>query len=306
MPHLLVLGSGWVGTAVARAAEKQTAVTVIDPPFDPLLSNRDERATKELQRLITTLGVTRVVNACGRVAGDDEDLYDANLHFAEWLCTTLADSGVKLIHVGSASEYGDPGSARPVSELDQIAPRGAYAESKAAGTRAVIASRATGLDATVARLFNLVAAPIPAVSPIHAWLQELRSIAATRQPDVTPGGRPDTTGDGGGSGAFVEVWWPPTVRDFVTLGDAAQALVDLSGVEDTPALVNVCSGTGLSFGEIAAALANALGLSVEVRSLDRPGIEAVVGDPTLLESLIGWKPEMSLDRLVAAVLDEVT
>ena len=66
--------------------------------------------------------------------------------------------------------------------------------------------------------------------------------------------------------------------------------------------MNVCSGTGLAFGDIVTALAQRMGVPASVRSLDRPGIGAVVGDPSLLERSIGWSPEMSLDRLAQVVV----
>jgi nucleoside-diphosphate-sugar epimerase len=82
--------------------------------------------------------------------------------------------------------------------------------------------------------------------------------------------------------------------------DVARALVDLAlAPGPVPSLVNVCSGVGLSFGEIVESLAAALGVRATIRSLDRPGIEAVVGDPTLLRSTIGWVPEMSAPALAA-------
>ncbi|HTN99990.1 MAG TPA: NAD(P)-dependent oxidoreductase [Microthrixaceae bacterium] len=306
MPHLLVLGSGWVGSAVSRAATGRIDSTTLDPPFEPALRLRDEAATRELQRIVESLGVTQIINACGMVRGTRDEIFDANLEFPRWICDALlglANRDVRLVHIGSASEYGDPGSAAPVTEHEPSRALGDYAESKAAGTQAVIDARAAGLNATVARLFNLVDSPIPAVSPIHAWVEDLRAIATRRSDTDDLDGTNGSTVTGDGS---IEVWWPPTLRDFVTLDDAARALLDLVDVSDMdcPPVVNVCSGTGLAFGDIAAALAAGMGLEVEIHSLDRPGIEAVIGDPSALESVIGWKPEMSLDRLVAAVLGD--
>jgi nucleoside-diphosphate-sugar epimerase len=221
-----------------------------------------------------------VINACGRVQGTDDELADANLRFVEWMCAALHGTRARLVHIGSASEYGDPGTAAPVGESFATAPIGPYATTKAAGTDAVLAASSGGLDATVARVFNIVGHPVPAVSPIHQWLSDLSTLGA--------------------EGGDVEVWWPPTTRDFVMIEDVARALVDLAlAPGPLPSLVNVCSGVGLSFGEIVESLAVALGVRATIRSLDRPGIEAVVGDPTLLRSTIGWVPAMSAAALAA-------
>lgn len=283
MSNVLVLGAGWVGAAVGAAAhdhDRVESVTVIDPPFDPSLAPRDAAATERLRALVADGDIAVVVNACGRVQGDDDELADANVHFVEWLCAALRGTAARLVHIGSASEYGDPGTTSAIDESCPPAPIGPYATTKAAGTEVVLAAGAGDLDATVARVFNIVGHPIPAVSPIHQWLTDLRAL--------------------GEEGGEVVVWWPPTTRDFVMIEDVARALVDLATAPGPlPPLVNVCSGVGVSFGEIVAALAAALEVPATIRSLDRPGIEAVVGDPTLLRSTIGWVPEMSAPALAA-------
>lgn len=281
MSDVLVLGAGWVGSAVLAAAADHAAVdsvTVIDPPFDPALARRDAGATEHLRSILADRAVTAVVNACGRVRGSDDELADANVHFVEWLCGALAGTGVRLVHVGSASEYGDPATRSPVAESANAAPVGPYATTKAAGTDVVLAAEARDLDACVARVFNIVGHPVPEVSPIHQWLSDLAAL--------------------GPDGGEVVVWWPPTTRDFVMIEDVARALVDLAVAPGTlPPLVNVCSGVGLRFGEIVEALADTLGVPATIRSLERPGIEAVVGDPTLLAATIGWSPTMSARAL---------
>ncbi|MEX0767470.1 MAG: hypothetical protein WD029_03260, partial [Microthrixaceae bacterium] len=69
MSHLLVLGEGWVGAAVANAAAPRHAVTVIDPPFHPVFHQRDTQSELELRKLIAQQNITMVINACGRLRG---------------------------------------------------------------------------------------------------------------------------------------------------------------------------------------------------------------------------------------------
>ncbi|CAN5703620.1 hypothetical protein BH10ACT3_BH10ACT3_16660 [soil metagenome] len=283
MSHLLVLGGGWVGTAVARAAEGRVGTTVVDPPLEPTLRDRDRAAAATLAELLVSTGTTAVINACGRVHGDDDEMLDANVAFPRWLCEVLAGSRTRLVHIGSASEYGDPGAATPVTEDTPLRPEGAYATSKAAGSAVVVEAADGGLETIVARVFNIVGAPIPAASPLHRWREELVAL-------------PPEGGD-------IEVWWPDTIRDFVALDDVARALIGLA--LDDPAdaadvngsVLNVCSGVGVSFGQIVAAMADQLGIAAQVRSLDRPGIPAVVGDPGRLRARLGWVPDMSASRL---------
>ncbi len=282
MTEILVLGGGWIGAAVAAEAARLGHSSSVDPPLDPILAPRDTRATDELRRLVDAGGTRVVINACGRVSGSAAELTDANHDFVVWLCDALADTGARLVHIASASEYGDPGTDRPIAESAPTPASGAYATSKLAGTHAVLDARNGGVDATAVRLFNVVDHPLPAVSPAHEWIEQL-----------------DALGPGGGE---VEVWWPPTRRDFVHRADAALAIVELASSTALPPLVNLCSGVGLSYGELVEALAAARHLPVSVRSLERPGIESVIGDPTLLRSLIGWAPEMSANRFARCAL----
>lgn len=287
MSRLVVLGEGWIGAAVARRARARMEVTAVDPPLDPVMAARDAAAGDALRELIVSSGATAVINACGLLGGEDGSLQDANAAFPTWVCEVIGDLPVRFVHIGSASEYGDPGSADPVAEDAPVRPTGVYATSKAAGTEAVLAARDRGFDAVVARVFNLVGHPVPAVSPLRQWLDDLQALP--------PGG------------GEVVVWWPPTTRDFVQLDDVADSLLDLAEPGERPGVVNVCSGVGLAYGDIVEALARRLGIDATVTSLDRPGIETVVGDPSLLRRLTGRAPAMDLDLLArCAVPDPVT
>jgi NDP-hexose 4-ketoreductase len=281
---LLVLGEGWLGTAVAAVARRTMPVATIDPPLDPVMHARDAAARGALRDLVRASSAMSVVNACGLVRGDGDALHDANAEFPRWVCQTLDGLGVRLVHVGSASEYGDPGTDRPVDETTPPRPTGAYAETKAAGTEAVLRARSEGLDAVVSRVFNVVGHPVPAVSPLHQWITDLRQLP--------PGG------------GEVEVWWPPTVRDFVRITDVAASLVHLAAPGERPGIVNVCSGVGLAYGDIVEALAGRLGVRATIRSLERPGIATVVGDPTLLSGVTGSTPPMDLVLLARTALPE--
>jgi nucleoside-diphosphate-sugar epimerase len=283
----MVLGTGWLGSAAAQELGRGGDAVVLDPLLVPGLLALDRAASTKMADLVAESGTAVVVNVCGLTAGSPGDLEAANVDFPRWLCEVLLDLGVRLVHVGSAAEYGDPATAAPIPESTPCRPVGHYGESKARGTEVVLAAREQGLDATVARVFNVVDRSLPATSPVQQWLDALEQLGAS------------------GTGE-VEVWWPATRRDFVSRTDVARALVDLASSDRRPSLVNVCSGVGLAYGEIVSALARRLGIDAAVRSLDRPGIEAVVGDPSTLREAVGWVPEMSMEILVEAVMPATT
>jgi nucleoside-diphosphate-sugar epimerase len=272
--RVLVLGSGFVGTAVAAELIPEHEVVVRDIPDHPELARRDASADRLIRNELAA-GATVVVNTCGRLVGTPEQLHDANVAFPTWLVGVLAGSGVRFVHLGSAAEYGDPGSADPVPETAEVHPVGGYGETKWAGSRAVLDARAAGLDAVVARGFNLVSHRLAPVSPLHQFVSDVTALPR-----------------GGGE---VEVWWPDTIRDHILLRDLAAAVARLAEVDVVPGIVNLCSGVGVRFGDIVEAIARRQGKAVTIRSADRPGIPAVVGDPSRMIDICGIRPEMSAE-----------
>lgn len=287
---VIVLGSGFVGSAVRDALEnpersgsgggahdQQTPpvkVIAMGTSSHPPLARRDGEGIELLRSTIADNDVRAVINTAGRLRGSDEEMHAANVAWPTWLAQeALAGTGVRFVHLGSASEYGDPGSAEPVPETAPVNPSGTYGETKWAGSSAVLAARDGGLDAVVARGFNLVGPNLSPVSPLHQFLTDVTSL--------------------GPHGGVVEVWYPPTVRDFVLTADLARALRCLALVDSVPDIVNVCSQTAVTFEQIVTALADRYGVPVTIRSLDRPGIPAVVGDNTRLRQLCGFTPRMS-------------
>ena len=145
----------------------------------------------------------------------------------------------------------------------------------------MLAARDDGLDAVVARGFNLVGPRVAEVSPLHQFARDVAAL-------------PDTGGE-------VEVWWPATVRDFILTDDLAAGIARLALVPDVPDLVNLCAGVAIRFDEIVTAMAAEREVEVTVRSLDRPGIRAVVGDPTRLRQVTGVVPEMSAGLIARTI-----
>lgn len=277
--RVLVIGSGWVGAGAARAvADRGGEVAVIDIPTHRWLADRDDAATAAMRAELRAIDATAVINAAGLLRGSDAAMQAANVAFPTWLVGALGDTGVRLVHIGSAAEYGDPGSADPILETAPCVPTAPYGITKHAGTTAVLAARDAGLDAVVGRGFNLVGAQLPPSSPLGQWLTDVAALP------------PD--------GGKIEVWEGRTFRDFILLEDLAAGLAALAMAPAVPDLVNLCSSTGLYYGEIVDALVRAAGKRAEVRSLDQGGIMAVVGDNRRLESIAGIDPQMSL-RIVA-------
>jgi nucleoside-diphosphate-sugar epimerase len=136
------------------------------------------------------------------------------------------------------------------------------------------------IELTVVRPFNVVAEDLPVTTALGRFR---RLMLDARQPEPTfTCGRLDVS------------------RDYIALDTIASSIASLVENRPQPPTVNVCSGVGIALGEILWAMASLLGLSprfVEDPNLTAlPAADAVVGDPSLLRSLIGpFKPLNAVD-----------
>lgn len=277
-----MLGGDAVVAALAAGFPRGCRIGALDPLGPDGAAMRGPWVA-ELLAEIDRVGADVVVNAVGLTWGHGPHAAVANSDLPAALASELLASGsARLLHLGSPAEYGDPGSSVPISEARAPSPDGAYGTSKWAGSRAVLDARGDGLAATVLRVFNPAGEPTDPSSPIHQFATELAAL--------------------GPSGGEIELWWPDTVRDFVLWPDIGRAVGALAGLGSLPAVVNVCSGIGVRFGDIVTAMAARAGVDVVVRSSGRrPAIPAVVGDPALLRSLIGWSPHTSAETIAGHV-----
>ena len=175
--RVLVLGaSGFVGYWVARALRAQgahvtCAVRTIEgaqrltsQQLGSVVVRRDLTALAELQKWIPALRPAIVFNLAGYGVDRserDEAVSDTvnHLFVAELgrVVSTLPHDrweGLRMVHVGSAQEYGTTGGM--LIESSPCAPTTQYGRSKLAGTQALqrIAGE-SGLDVCIARLFTL-------------------------------------------------------------------------------------------------------------------------------------------------------
>ncbi|MEO6445463.1 MAG: NAD(P)-dependent oxidoreductase [Gemmatimonadaceae bacterium] len=254
--RVLVLGaSGFVGYWVARALRAQgahvtCAVRTVEgaerltrQQLGSVVVRRDLADLGALGTWIPPLKPAIVFNLAGYGVDrseQDEETADLINHrvvgaLARVVSALPADrwEGVRMVHVGSALEYGETGGE--LSETSPCAPTTLYGRTKLAGTEALQqVSKETGLEACVARLFTLYG------PGEHAGrlLPSLMAAASGREPlDLTDGVQR---------------------RDFTYVEDAAEGLMRLAVSDVAPGqVVNLCSGTlqtVRSFAEIAASL----------------------------------------------------
>ena len=194
----------------------------------------------------------------------------------------------RLIVASTGEVYGAP-EALPVAEDAPLRPQSPYAVSKAACDLLAgqyVASH--GLRVVRLRPFNHAG---PGQSDDYVVGALARQVAEAEL--------------AGHSEAVIRTGNPDSVRDFTDVRDVVRAYTAARDLE--PGAYNVCSGRGLSAGQIVDMLRSATSLRVRhkvdaarVRAHDVPEVR---GTAERLRAAAGWSPEIPIERTVADALD---
>ncbi len=254
---------------VRRALDEYLAADLADPV--------------QAEQIIQQIQPDLVFHLAGRIRGNPDDLYRANLMAGVCLleAVRLRKPDTRVIVTGSAAEYGKVPEDAPVREDHPCNPSGAYALSKYALTLASMdAAHRDGMKVVVVRPFNLIGSGVPASLVVGAVLARLKAALAS------PGE------------AIVTVGNLDTQRDFIAVEDAAQAYLALIQGERWGEIFNICSGvpttirsvleTLLSFSPRQVRLVTDLGLA---RPFESP---VVYGSWEKASSAFGFRPTTPL------------
>jgi NDP-hexose 4-ketoreductase len=294
--RLLILGaSGFLGGHVRRlsAAAGVEVVTASRTglPGSPGHQQLD-LAGDDPARVADVIGVVApdaIANCAGLTVGGPDVLAAANITGAYTLIRAmlLAETPARLVHLGSAAEYGGAEPGVPLCESAPPRPGAPYGVTKLAGTRLVELGRASGLDAVVLRVFNPVGAGAPETGlPGRVAVQLRRALAGEAEVRLGP---------------------LDAVRDFVDARDVAAAVLAAAGAPALPhAVLNIGSGTGVPVRTLVKELIAVTGYTGPVHE-DSAG-SARSGDLDWQEADIGlarldldWRPRRDL----ASSLDDL-
>lgn len=278
--RLLLIGArGFIGRHVLARAAGHDVVTVSRSPgagdvcLDPATAGPDEVAG-----LVRAVAPDAVVDCGGAVGGTAAELVTGNVVAVAGLLAGMARASAsapaRLVHLGSAAEYGPVPRGTPITESAGPCPAGPYGVTKLAGTELVRNAR---LDAVVLRVFNPIGPGLP--------------------PSTLPG----RIAAGLRGGEEVRVGSLDAYRDFVDVRDVAGAILAAAGATGPlPPVLNVGSGRATPLREVADRLAEHAGSGRRVvedpaggsaRSAgvawQQAGIDAI-GDA------LGWAPATDL------------
>lgn len=218
-----------------------------------------------------------VLNCAGVTEGDATAMAAGNVVAVANLVAALDayDRPVRLVHLGSAAEYGAVPAGRPVPETYPAQPGSAYGMSKLAGTEIVLAARRRGRTATVLRVFNPIGPGTPAGLLPGRLVRVLQRAAATGEPARL--GRLDG------------------YRDFVDVRDIAAAVrAAATAKEGLPGVLNVGSGRATALRDLAASAARAVGVPPPLEDGAGSGRSATVtwqqADIGATVATLRWRP----------------
>ena len=299
MRFLIIGASGFLGGHVRRQAEA-LGVEVVTAgrsglPDSPRHRTLDLAADDpvSLGALLEAVAPEVVVNCAGATAGGSQVLHEANVTGPGGLTRAMVRAGgtVRLVHLGSAAEYGLTEPGVPVSESAAPAPVGEYGATKLAGTRLVQQAAGAGLDAVVLRVFNPVGPGAPAQSLPGRVMAELHQALAY--------------------GTEVRLGPLEAARDFVDARDVADAVIAAATAPTLPhPVLNIGSGVATPARTLVKQLVSISGYTGEVHE-DLPGSARSAGvlwqqaDITAAAADLAWRPRRDLATSLTDWWEEV-
>ncbi|MBT2210069.1 MULTISPECIES: NAD(P)-dependent oxidoreductase [Actinomadura] len=278
---LLVGATGFVGRHVrARAAATGVEIVAASRSPEPGVLGLDLAAgAARVGDALRDIAPDVVVNCAGVTAGSPADLVRGNVVAVANLVTALAaaERPVRLVHLGSAAEYGEVEHGTPVTESTRPRPHSLYGVTKLAGTELV--GGAPG--AVVLRVFNPVGPGSPGSTLAGRLAGELRRTDGTDE-DVHVG--------------------PLTAsRDLVDVRDVADAVLTAALAPGAlPPVLNVGSGRATPLRDLAALLLRVTGSRRRVLEAAATGSERSSGvawqqaDIRAIGHVLGWAPATDL------------
>lgn len=282
------LDAGCQVTAVIRACEREFARDLVDGPVIELDWN-DATGLADLLRAVSPSAIVHCAGHSGRFTGapDVAALRDANVGLSSRLLAGVSRAcpEARVVLLSSAAVYG-VSPPIPTREDAPLLPVSYYGASKLLTESVAGAYAAKGVCTVIARPFNVIGAGEPPGSVVARLAAQALAVPP-------------------GDAAHVILHEAASVRDFVDVDDVAQALVVLSSRGAAGAAYNVCSGRGVSIGELvdraSCVWQRRIALSVE-----DPGAVATIsiGDPSALAAL-GWRSQRPLEESLGAIAASV-
>ncbi|MFI8165782.1 NAD-dependent epimerase/dehydratase family protein [Streptomyces sp. NPDC085931] len=289
--RILVLGfTGYLGGHVTERLRALPGALVLAGGRAPGADLAVDLATVSPERLAKALASAvpdTVINCAGATGGDAVTLAEVNARGPAVLCAALREAApaARLVHLGSAAEYGPGTPGVPVTEAAATHPIGPYGATKLAGTVAVTTS---GLDAVVLRVGNPVGAGAPPTGLPGRMAALLREAGSDPE-------------------AVLRLGDLSAHRDFVDARDVARAAVlAATAPGPLPPVLNIGGGRAVPVRDLVRGLAGLAGFRGRIEettagSLRSAPVSWQCSDSTAAGDALGWRPAHTLDEALAAL-----
>ncbi|MEV0173082.1 NAD(P)-dependent oxidoreductase [Streptomyces sp. NPDC050803] len=289
--RILVLGfTGYLGGHVVERLRALPGTQVLGGGRSPDADHRIDLACADPERLAKTLesaAPDAVVNCAGATGGDAVTLAEVNARAPAVLCAALraAAPAARLVHLGSAAEYGPGVPDVRVTESAATSPVGPYGATKLAGTAAVAAS---GLDSVVLRVGN----PVGPGAPATGLPGRVAALLREAGPD------PEAVLRLGDLSAY---------RDFVDVRDVARAVeLAVGRPGPLPSVLNIGGGSPVQVRELVRLLADLAGFRGRVEetapsSARSAQVSWQCSDVSAAYHALDWRPTRTLEESLTAL-----
>ncbi|KAB1990611.1 NAD-dependent epimerase/dehydratase family protein [Streptomyces triticiradicis] len=289
--RILVLGfTGFLGGHVAEHLRTLTGVRVLGAGRSPAAEFGIDLATAPRERLTAALAAAEpdaVINCAGATGGDAVTLAEVNSRGPAALCAALREAAptARLVHLGSAAEYGPGVPDTTTTESAATRPLTPYGATKLAGTVTVTTS---GLDAVVLRVGN----PVGPGAPSTGLPGRIAGLLREAGPD------PDAVVRLGNLSAY---------RDFVDVRDVARAAAAAATASgQLPRVLNIGGGKAVPVRDLVYGLARVAGFRGRIEengggSARSGDVSWQCSDITAAGEALGWRPELTLDDSLTAL-----
>jgi GDP-4-dehydro-6-deoxy-D-mannose reductase len=310
--RVLITGGGgfvgqWLGRAMLRDGWSVFSGTTTRAPRKSLLTEKEQSAIcwtpldvlsdESVRRAIDTSSPDRVVHLAGIAFAPEANAapvraFEINALGAMRLVSALLPaipSGVRVLVIGSAEEYGaQDASTYPISEPALLRPLTPYAVAKASQELISLqAFRGSELQVVCTRSFNH--------SGVGHGDSYLLPTLVRRVRELPKQGGTLRIGNG------------TVVRDYLHVMDVVEAYRALLEKGVAGEVYNVCSGHGITVGELAERVLKRAGVTADISqdaTLLRPiDVPILVGDNTKLRQATGWAPKRSIDDIIDDLLN---
>jgi GDP-4-dehydro-6-deoxy-D-mannose reductase len=252
----------------------------------------DVRDGRYLTEIVQSVKPDFLFHLAGLIESDKlEDLHDVNVQGTKNILDAARGMKTRIMIPGSAAEYGAvPVEKQPIGEDAPLCPVTFYGISKVCQT---LIGRcyhyAHDSTALIARPFNIIGPGAPSRLVCSSLARQIASIKKELQEPVINLGDQDS------------------IRDFVDIKDVVKAYWAIADRGIPGEIYNVCSGKGMSIGEIVHTFRDVTGVRFEIRQdqglIKKSDIRMSVGDHKKITTQTGWRPEISLADSLRSMVD---